>query len=424
MAISKARRKSSFTVDGSPIIITEPNAVELAPTLNSTDSNRQVFKAADPGGFNISYDVNYFADSSKLAYTNDSSNLPPHLLHPAQITTASDSAGLTATYRFLTRSGESDGSGNSTLQTFFHKYIASDGLRNISTTKSFKFNFVVEEAEVLIVGGGGGGGSWAGGGGGAGAARYYSAFSITAGQAYTVTIGTGGQGATAGANDDMANGVDSVWADFTAGGGGKGGGYATGGTAYGTGSNGGSHGGNYGTATSHGSDPGAYGSEGGGGSAGTLYSGGGGGGATGAGVDASGAASGDGGNGGAGLTSSITGVSVVYAEGGGGGMVQESSAYPTLGGGTAGAGGRGGGSSAGEDGLANTGSGGGGAGATTSGGSSNLGGGDGAAGVCIIAYPSRFAAPTISNGLTYTLLTSRSGYKVYKFTAGTGTVTW
>ena len=53
MAISKARRKSSFAVDGSPIIITEPNPIELAPVLNTTDSARATFKATDPGGFNI-----------------------------------------------------------------------------------------------------------------------------------------------------------------------------------------------------------------------------------------------------------------------------------------------------------------------------------------------------------------------------------
>jgi hypothetical protein len=41
----------------------------------------------------------------------------------------------------------------------------------------------------------------------------------------------------------------------------------------------------------------------------------------------------------------------------------------------------------------------------------------------IIAYSSTFAAPTISGGLTYDTPT-RSGYKVYRFTAGTGTVTW
>jgi hypothetical protein len=44
----------------------------------------------------------------------------------------------------------------------------------------------------------------------------------------------------------------------------------------------------------------------------------------------------------------------------------------------------------------------------------------------IIAYPSTFAPiTTISGGLTYSVSTvSRSGYRVYTFTAGTGPITW
>jgi hypothetical protein len=50
--------------------------------------------------------------------------------------------------------------------------------------------------------------------------------------------------------------------------------------------------------------------------------------------------------------------------------------------------------------------------------------GKGGNGVVIIAYPSTSSTPTIT-GLTYTVSTvSRSGYRVYTFTAGTGTVTW
>jgi hypothetical protein len=42
----------------------------------------------------------------------------------------------------------------------------------------------------------------------------------------------------------------------------------------------------------------------------------------------------------------------------------------------------------------------------------------------IIAYPDTFPAPTaISGGLTYTQPT-RTGYRVYRFTAGTGTITF
>jgi hypothetical protein len=43
----------------------------------------------------------------------------------------------------------------------------------------------------------------------------------------------------------------------------------------------------------------------------------------------------------------------------------------------------------------------------------------------IIAYPDTFPAPTsIGGGLTYSVSTvSRAGYRVYTFTAGTGTIT-
>jgi hypothetical protein len=53
------------------------------------------------------------------------------------------------------------------------------------------------------------------------------------------------------------------------------------------------------------------------------------------------------------------------------------------------------------------------------------GGGDGGSGVVILAYPSGLPAfSSIGAGLTYSVsTTSRPGYRVYTFTAGTGTVT-
>jgi hypothetical protein len=48
--------------------------------------------------------------------------------------------------------------------------------------------------EVLVVGGGGGGGCVIGGGGGAGGLLYNSAYPVTAGTPYTVTVGKGGSG--------------------------------------------------------------------------------------------------------------------------------------------------------------------------------------------------------------------------------------
>jgi hypothetical protein len=69
-------------------------------------------------------------------------------------------------------------------------------------------------------------------------------------------------------------------------------------------------------------------------------------------------------------------------------------------------------------GTANTGGGGGGSGGGFGGASK-----DGGSGIVVIAYPDTQAAPTISGGLTYTEPT-RAGYRVYRFTAGTGTITF
>jgi hypothetical protein len=53
-------------------------------------------------------------------------------------------------------------------------------------------------------------------------------------------------------------------------------------------------------------------------------------------------------------------------------------------------------------------------------------GGSGGSGVVILAYLSSLPAlSSIAGGLTYTVDTAgRSGYRVYRFTAGTGTISW
>jgi hypothetical protein len=72
-------------------------------------------------------------------------------------------------------------------------------------------------------------------------------------------------------------------------------------------------------------------------------------------------------------------------------------------------------------GTANLGGGGGGGAAENA---ANSNGNNGGSGVVIIAYPDTSSAPvSISGGLTYDQ-PSRSGYRVYRFTAGTGTITW
>ena len=243
------------------------------------------------------------------------------------------------------------------------------------------------EVEHLVIGGGGGGGYAGPGGGGAGG-YIHGLSKVDIGSSYQVTVGSGGQ-CSANSNAAGANGGDSVFGTLTALGGGGGG--SGDGIALPT--SGGSGGG-----ASY-SDPGgtSKNSQGhpGGSSSYSQMSGGGGG---------AGSAGNSNGDGGFGLSNEITGAKVTYASGGGG--------YPS---GQSFPGGGASNSSSinGTDGL------GGGGGGNN--GSSYRGG----SGVVIIAYPNTYQnITTIPGTLTYTLdTTTRAGYKVYKFTAGSGSIT-
>jgi hypothetical protein len=51
--------------------------------------------------------------------------------------------------------------------------------------------------------------------------------------------------------------------------------------------------------------------------------------------------------------------------------------------------------------------------------------GAGGSGIVILAHANTFSNAVVSAGLTYTVnTTSRPGFLVYSFTAGTGTVQW
>lgn len=303
--------------------------------------------------------------------------------------------------------------------TYSFTINANDGINSVPRSFSILSRIPVS-VEYLMVGGGGGGGGSHGPGGGAGGVLSGST-NLTPAQTYTLVIGTGGSGAT---NMNVAggDGVSTTAFSLTAGGGGGGGrGYSTTGSdangRAGLATNG--SGGGGGSTASGGAGNGS-GNNGGSGNSNSPGSGGGGGGAGGAGSNGSGGGSGGatGGQGGIGIQSSITGTATYYAGGGGGGGWTTAGAN-----GGSGGGGRGGNPAAwdggsGVAGTANTGGGGGGGGD---------GGGQGAAGgsgVIVIAYPDN--KPEISNipgTLTYDQPT-RSGYRVYRFTAGTGTITF
>ena len=322
-----------------------------------------------------------------------------------------------------------------TNTTYTFTVNATDGVNTIPRTFSITSNAIVP-IEFLIVGGGGGGGSQVGGGGGAGG-MVVGSRNILRSVAQTVTVGLGGAGAYPFSDNNVrvgSMGGESVAHGITAFGGGGGGGHGSGlernapfsGQPTQNGRNGGSGGGAgandsgayYGSATqTSGVDYTGYGNRGGTATQGG-WSGGGGGGAGGVGGNSPGGTTG--GDGGPGRTSSITGTSSHYAAGGGG-CWQGGSGSTTR---ASGIGGIGVGDTStyaadavAKAGVANTGSGGGGSRDNMS------GSGDGASGVVVVAYPNTYPALTVGSGLTYDTPT-RSGYRVYRFTAGTGTVTF
>ena len=259
--------------------------------------------------------------------------------------------------------------------------------------------------EYLIVSGGGGGGGGIAAGAGAGGYLTGTA-SVSSGTPYTTTVGAGGPGGVG--NNTGTNGSTSTAFSLTPVAGGAGGGFPN------PGNNGGSGGGGAYPNQAAGSGTSGQGFAGGVGG-GNVANRGGGGGGGGGGVGAANPGNG-GGNGGVGVSNSITGSSLFYCGGGGGGS---DSGTPGAGGSSIGGNGSTVVGVAGNPGTTNTGSGGGGGGTSGNGG---LGG----SGVVIIAYPDSFSAlSSIGGGLTYSVsTTSRTGYRVYTFTAGTGTIQW
>ena len=306
----------------------------------------------------------------------------------------------------------------STPTTYNFVVSISDGI-NPAISRSFSLisNPIASSVEMLVVAGGGGGGCDRAGGGGAGGLIYNSAFSLSSNQAL-VTVGLGGAGST----DDTikgTNGQDSVFATQIAVGGGGGGSENSK-----SGSSGGSGGGaSYGPGSPGGSGTSGQGYRGGNGKESGGRAPGGGGGAGAAGTDGADNTRINGGNG---LAYSITGTSTYYAGGGGAGDNRDGAGTAIGGFGGLGGGGNGGqnynasgaetNGSPGTDGL-----GGGGGGGSTS----NTGiGAKGGSGTVIIAYPNTYAAiSNIPSTLTYDQ-PSRAGYRVYRFTAGTGTITF
>ena len=330
-------------------------------------------------------------------------------------------------------SGTSPSVTTSTIYTF--TVNATDGLSVIPRTFSFTILDTIP-VEYLVVAGGGGGSSIIGGGGGAGGVR--SGTLVTpVNSGVSITVGNGGRGGfgyTGGGNTEAGYpGYDSVFSSITSLGGGGALGWDTntlpvlsgnrawtrdGGSGGGGSGGGGSSIAGLGNNQTAGTGAGGQGNSGG--AASDPY-GAGGGGAGGVG----GTQSSNGNiNGGLGVQSSITGAATHYGGGGGGGRRRSGAGDgPSSGGnGGGGAGMSSGVFSSNQNGTANTGGGGGG-GNYEGPSNSNQAGGNGGSGVVVIAYSNTYPAiTTIPGTLTYDQ-PSRSGYRVYRFTAGSGTIT-
>lgn len=285
--------------------------------------------------------------------------------------------------------------------------VGNDATRPTSTSTVVNFTNVgtttwtcpagVTNVEVLVVAGGGAGGNTqsnsgaAAGGGGAGGLIYNSAYSVTPGTTYTVTVGAGGPTNTT-TGVEGSNGSNSVFDKLIAIGGGGGGADNTA-SVYGSGvpnrrraKDGGSGGGAGAEATQAWMALGTPGQGNNGGVGGDCSCGGGGAGtAGGSSFGVYGVSGSEAGRGGDGLQYSISGTPVYYAGGGGGGA---NAGLFTRG--VGGLGGGGGGAPFGSGaasnaiaGTANTGGGGGG-GAANQGNQSS--GGAGGSGVVILRY--------------------------------------
>jgi hypothetical protein len=308
--------------------------------------------------------------------------------------------------------------------------------KNINQKKIPPITQGVTGVELLLVGGGGGAGCRHAGGAAGGGMLAGPAVTMTlaTGIPYTLTIGAGGAKSNQNGPMGTNGGNTSIAGFFTASGGGLGGQYQDSLTngLYGTPANnssmngypGGSGGGSGGHNSSRDAgigngagSPLGTGFPGGTGSGGPDWAGGGGGGAGGAGQNNP--SNPTGGNGGLAAPNNITGSWVWYAGGGGGGgnpggLGGGTSISAQKGGATDGVG------SGGSQGISNTGGGAGGA-RDTGGNNGNNGG----SGILIMAYPTAFSNLTVSGGLSFSVdFAGRANYKVYSFTAGTGTITY
>ena len=120
--------------------MTEPTPLTPAPSANA-DSSLMTVKAIDPDGFPIEYGLTYFDSATNTVFQNKAGSLPPALASPTIIRDSSDGS---AEFKFISRTSDSDGSGNATDGELKIRYQATDGIRtgvSVSTIKNaFGYN--------------------------------------------------------------------------------------------------------------------------------------------------------------------------------------------------------------------------------------------------------------------------------------------
>jgi hypothetical protein len=282
--------------------------------------------------------------------------------------------------------------------TYTFTINTSDGLS--TTSREFSISSIYDiDVDYLVVAGGGGTG-WDVGGGGGGGGVLSGTSTRVKGSTFSISVGDGGNSHPANAGSSKGDsGQNSTLFALTAFGGGGGGSYPNQGNGRAGGSGGGGafvseNGGGLGLGGTGTSGQGFNGGD----DSGSSYGSGGGGGAGGPGAKG---VVGQAVDGGLPIYSSITGTSTAYA-GGGYGNADSGVVYPT--------GTNRFNTAVGYYGFGSNGTG-------TSGVKANPG-------VVILAYPNTFPAiTTIPGTLTYDQPT-RSGYRVYRFTAGSGTITF
>jgi hypothetical protein len=384
-----ATTTSSITAGGDPVWTTPSGPLTLAAVgLQYSDT----VLATDPEGATVSYSI-------------ASGSLPTGVSINASTGEIAGTPSTEGTYNFVVAA--TDPSGNTTNQSFSIICSATTGgtlsslpgyiVHTFTEDGSFYSGTSIASLEYLIVGGGGAGGDFfsgggynAAGGGGGGGGVLSGTMSVAPGTSYPITIGAGGV-STATSNTSggyASNGGNTVALGLTAIGGGRGGAgnSSVSANAY-PASSGGSGGG--GVRPDGGSNfvTGGGNTSGQGNVGGSYQTGTDGNAAGGGGKGSQGANSGtNNSNGGAGYSSSISGVSVIYSAGGGGG--KGISGTWTGAGGSNGAGGAGQtrADSGGGGNATTPGSGGGGAGSANSDSSPFKPGGSGSDGIVIVRY--------------------------------------